>query len=194
MWTTLKADSHYEILTEEPFTIRKIKNKREVSLYKENSGYMRTNLSGKKYLFHVLLARQFIENPNPEQYKYVDHINRNKLDNSLANLRWTTSKGNCLNKSSSKRIEYEYVKELPEGSIPVESYGNHRFDNYYYHDDVFYFFNEVAYKKLYVNKNKFVNVKDTNNKYTQICIRKFKRLYGFDKQEAQLHNLQSKAI
>lgn len=185
MWTTLIVDRHYEILNEAPFTIRKIKNKRPVSLYEENSGYLRTNLSGRKYLFHRLLAIQFIENPYPKQYKYVDHINHNKRDNSLSNLRWTSSKGNCLNKTSNKRIEYEFVDKLPDGNIKVDSYNNHRFDNLYYHDDVFYFYNDVYYRKLHINKNKqgilFVNVIDTNNKHTQICIRKFKRLHHFDK-------------
>ena len=183
MWTDLKVDEHYEILVDEPYTIRKKENNKPVSLYKENSGYMRLNIGRRKYLFHVLLAKQFINNPNPSIYKYVDHINRNKLDNSLSNLRWTTSRGNSLNKSSVKNREYEFVDELPANYIEVRRYGNHNFENLYYCDDTFYFYNDVYYRKLYVNrvKNKlFVNAFDTNGNHVQIYIKKFRRLHNFD--------------
>ncbi len=46
---------------------------------------------------HRLLAQHFI--PNPENKKCIDHIDRNRQNNSLDNLRWATDKENCNNKN-----------------------------------------------------------------------------------------------
>lgn len=41
---------------------------------------------------HVILAHCFI--PNPNGYKYINHIDSNKLNNSLDNLEWCTNSYN----------------------------------------------------------------------------------------------------
>ena len=55
-----------------------------VSLYKNGKLYLRT--------IHILLARTFI--PNPENKPQVNHIDGDKLNYSLENLEWVTSKEN----------------------------------------------------------------------------------------------------
>ncbi len=63
-----------------------------VTLYK--------NGKGKKFLVHNLLARTFLE--NPENKEFVDHIDRNKLNNNLINLRYVTMSENNTNRKVQK--------------------------------------------------------------------------------------------
>ena len=46
-------------------------------------------------LVHVLMAKAFISNPH--NLPFVDHINRNRHDNRLCNLRWISARNNCYN-------------------------------------------------------------------------------------------------
>lgn len=63
---------------------------------KGTTGYIHVNLSKfnkyKTFDIHRLVASMFI--PNPEKYKYVNHIDGNKLNNYYKNLEWTTAKEN----------------------------------------------------------------------------------------------------
>lgn len=52
------------------------------------NGYNRIKINGKLYLVHRLVAETFIE--NIENKPTVDHINRDRSDNMVENLRWAT--------------------------------------------------------------------------------------------------------
>jgi hypothetical protein len=102
-WKKIEGYEHYQISnTGRIMTTAKVKNKEmgqrlwggytAVKLSKEGQFKMKT--------IHRLLALHFI--PNPNNHDYVDHINRNKLDNNLENLRWVSYSENIYNKPVGK--------------------------------------------------------------------------------------------
>jgi hypothetical protein len=74
--------------------------------YLDNKGYYRVDLykdRKKKYFsIHRLIAIHFIDNPNPEELKFVDHIDRNRINNALSNLHWVTALQNSNNQGTFK--------------------------------------------------------------------------------------------
>lgn len=66
--------------------------------YFSKGGYLRVKVNfgdrNKKFMVHRLVALSFIENKNPELYTQVDHIDCNRTNNNVHNLRWVTPKRN----------------------------------------------------------------------------------------------------
>jgi hypothetical protein len=67
-------------------------------------GYLRVTLSKNKipkiFSIHRLVGLHFIENGN--NCKEIDHINRDRLDNCVDNLRWVSRSQNQANRGKSK--------------------------------------------------------------------------------------------
>lgn len=75
-------------------------------------GYYFVNLCGikgrKAESVHRLLALTYI--PNPENLPVVDHIDRNRTNNSLSNLRWASFETNANNIDKEKARQHIYDK------------------------------------------------------------------------------------
>ena len=190
----LDFENDYEILNQYPFTIRRIRDHR-IMKESNSKGYLVVTLNEQQCKKHILVAKQFI--PNPNNLPFVDHINHNRSDYLLSNLRWVSSSQNNFNKSSFKGVQYEYIDDLPNESIKILFYDTrteHRvFEDekyYYYHDeendeDVFYGrINETIYRILHINitrnGSRFVNMLDINNKAVAVVINRFKHQHTLD--------------
>ena len=186
-WFECLVDSDYEIWSEFPYPIRRKGTDKIIKESIDSNGYVRIYLNNIKSYKHRIIAQQFIPNDDESNRLFIDHIDHNKINNHISNLRWVSQQENLKNKSSHRGIIYEYVDEIDDEAIEITDYGDHRFQFYYYSeaDDSFYFFNGKKYRKLHVNvvKNntsQFVQAYDTDNKLVKIILNKFKRLYGIE--------------
>lgn len=178
----LEFEDLYEIDILYPYRIRNIKTNR---ILKESAGknkYITVHLDQHTYNKHILIAKQFI--PNPNNLPCVDHKNHKRDDNRIENLRWVSFSDNSKNKSSHRGVDYKFIdySELNEEDlILVENYNDHEIEDYYYCENMnkFYYDTGVGYRELYINHTKttaaYVRVNDVNNKAVNIEYNKFKK-------------------
>ena len=189
----LNFGDEYEILNQFPFTIRKKSDHRVLRESIQNdTGYVQVGLNGKSYRKHRLIGLQFLTNPDPINFDIIDHLNHDRTDNRLENLRWCSSSSNQYNKSSHRGVQYEFIDDVPDEATIIDFYdlknGERReFEErkYYYHfdepnnEDKFYAkITDNLYKILHINNTKggteYVNLRDVNNKLVALFINRFK--------------------
>ena len=66
---------------------------------------------------HQLVAQAFI--PNPENKYAVDHIDRNKLNNHVTNLRWATRSENAINTAGKTNTGIKHISRAPHRGYPA---------------------------------------------------------------------------
>ena len=93
-----------------------------------NNGYKMVSLhkegKGRLFMVHILVSLAFI--PNSENKPFIDHINTNRADNRVTNLRWVTRLENERNpltmqkkKNHAKRMSKPILK-IKGGNIIAE--------------------------------------------------------------------------
>lgn len=108
IWQTIKNFPKYSIST--CGRVKNIITNKIIKHSINNTGYYLINLYNdiihRSYTVHRLVALHFISNPN--NYKVVDHRDRNKFNNNVENLRWVTYSQNGLNVNIKGNI-YKYI-------------------------------------------------------------------------------------
>jgi hypothetical protein len=133
------------------------------------------------HLHHRIIAEQFL--PNPDNRPHIDHINHQRDDNHIENLRWLSRSDNLRNKSSSRRVQYTYDDELPADAIVVDEFNGHHFTNYYHHDGTFWYYTGEAYRRLHNNTRArggslFVVMFDDEGVKRQVSVANYRRFIG----------------
>jgi hypothetical protein len=75
-------------------------NKKELRPWITKDGYLQIRVARKSTTVHRLVAETYLENPN--NFPVVNHLNRQRIDNRVENLEWTTTQ---------KNVEYSCAKK-----------------------------------------------------------------------------------
>jgi hypothetical protein len=129
-------------------------------------GYLFVHISkennGKTPLIHRLIAIQFI--PNPNNYPQIDHIDRDKKNNNINNLRWVNNSINQQNTEKRKSNNSGYKNICTEKG--GKTYEGWRISIKY---------NNTLWRKCYSKANYTLEqvVEIRNNKYKEFGITAF---------------------
>lgn len=118
----VKAIGDYLVYEDGTVVSAKFVKPRQLKPRKHSHGYYKVCLTidGKQqdWLLHRLIATLFI--PNTENKPFIDHIDGNKANNSVSNLRWVDAKENRNNPNTinnfnghyRSKCNYVYSKEI----------------------------------------------------------------------------------
>lgn len=102
-WKPFPDNENYSISNKGYFKYNKNKKVSNGSLDKI-SGYMRTAINKKNYSIHYMVAKTFL--PNPDNKETVNHKNKNRTDNRVENLEWSTYAEQNLHKNTNSTKHY----------------------------------------------------------------------------------------
>lgn len=93
-------------------------SKKNPRSYISASGYVCFSYLGKTHRIHRLLALAFV--PNPENKKFVNHINGIKTDNRIENLEWVTNKENMIHAANNGLLNPPRKMNIPINKLDME--------------------------------------------------------------------------
>ena len=147
-WLECVCDKDYEIFSEYPYPIKRKGSDRIISEWiRKGDGYVECQLNTIHYLKHRIIAQQFI--PNPNNLPFIDHVDNNRANNRIENLRWVNRSENNKNRAG-YRYQYVFLDELPETAESLDAYNGHEFDGLFvdYENEKLYLFNGVRYREV----------------------------------------------
>ena len=133
-WIVLDKYPRYEISLSIPHVIRDKFTKRIISQSQNDVGYLQISLYGETKLMHRVICEQFKKFDGDTARMDVNHINHKKLDNRIENLEWITHRENLANRRTFSKQINEYIDEINENYVKIESYDNKKLKDRYYYD------------------------------------------------------------
>jgi HNH endonuclease/NUMOD4 motif len=98
VWKDIPGFQDYQISNLGRLRSRIFRNNEKIlCLQKDDRGYSRFRSKHGLIRIHKAVASAFL--PNPDNKPEIDHINRDRSDNRLENLRWATRSENNLNRT-----------------------------------------------------------------------------------------------
>ena len=150
---------------------------KSISPYETKNGYLRFNIWQDGKLAKRFLIHRFIwechYNEILDKNIDVDHIDRNKLNNSIDNLRKVNRTTNILN-----RFNNEEVDELPDDKIEVIKYNNNYFENLYFSPSTncLYKISDGYIFKIPFKYQGSIQIYNINKNKVQICLNKLREI------------------
>lgn len=112
----------------------------------------------KKFLIHRLIAKAFIENPDKKHI--VNHIDGNKLNNSIENLEWVNIRENCCHSYLGKKTTSNYV------GVHYRKKNNRWHSSIFYNNKTLYLGSYKTEEEAYQSRKKFELQNGIENKYS----------------------------
>ena len=141
------------------------------NINKNVKGYLKAG----NYHIHRMVAETFI--PNPDNKRYVDHIDTNKFNNRVDNLHWVTDSENMLNpitrKENSTRTKIamnrpEVRKKVSEGCKKAFERPERRANNQKIHIGRIWIHTDTETKQIYPEElNYYFNLGYSKGRGTQ---------------------------
>lgn len=117
---------NYSICMEFPYNIRNDKTNRVLKSHLTNTGYYQIELwknnHKKRYYHHMLIWIAFKGIYDKTKFE-IDHIDHNRTNNHIENLRLVNRSLNNINRSKHKSKQFDFYNELPDKIVINEEHG-----------------------------------------------------------------------
>lgn len=109
IWKTISKHPNYKVSN--LGNVYSLKTNRLLSKSKNSDGYYSLRLDGKSYKIHKLVAIEFLNHKSSGQNRgfVIDHIDGDKTNNKVSNLREVSPRGNRVNYTKDNKYSSKYT-------------------------------------------------------------------------------------